>query len=316
MLADGFAYVELGLQRGLDANRFASGLSFFFDAHIDFFEKIGEVPGGPPHLGAMAARPLRGDRPACAKRLRFHTQTAGLAHRPATHEQRGPHRRGGAGRRAGGDESTRTRSTRCSHCRPRMRRRSPSGTEEAIVYESGVTYVVGPRLPTSWRRSPIRSSSVRRLRRSSGSGTAPCSKVSSPGSSPGWFTKAIAEASFDEQRPLRGRRPRPGGRERLRRAGRAPAETLRILSSRPSSCSVRRSPGPRPASTAGAERALAVLTDAARDPDRRSIRAAPRVRTGTLDGGEVTAALQQPVFGAWRETPAFDGNRQVQPLIH
>src|ERR687883_2074230 len=39
-LADGFAYVELGLSRGLDLNAFAPGLSFFFDAHIDFFEEI------------------------------------------------------------------------------------------------------------------------------------------------------------------------------------------------------------------------------------------------------------------------------------
>jgi len=39
-LADGFAYVELGLDRGLDVDRFAPGLSFFFNAHIDFFEEI------------------------------------------------------------------------------------------------------------------------------------------------------------------------------------------------------------------------------------------------------------------------------------
>src|ERR1043165_475833 len=39
-LADGFGYVELGLSRGLDAAPFAPGLSFFFDAHIDFFEEI------------------------------------------------------------------------------------------------------------------------------------------------------------------------------------------------------------------------------------------------------------------------------------
>ena len=39
-LADGFGYVELGLSRGLDINQFAPRLSFFFDAHIDFFEEI------------------------------------------------------------------------------------------------------------------------------------------------------------------------------------------------------------------------------------------------------------------------------------
>ena len=39
-LADGFAYVELGLSRGMDVDVFAPGLSFFFDAHVDFFEEI------------------------------------------------------------------------------------------------------------------------------------------------------------------------------------------------------------------------------------------------------------------------------------
>ncbi|MBV9932730.1 MAG: methylmalonyl-CoA mutase, partial [Actinobacteria bacterium] len=39
-LADGFGYVELGLSRGLDVDVFAPGLSFFFDAHLDFFEEI------------------------------------------------------------------------------------------------------------------------------------------------------------------------------------------------------------------------------------------------------------------------------------
>src|SRR3954469_5132906 len=42
-LADGFGYVELGLSRGLDVDRFAPGLSFFFDAHIDFFEEIAKL---------------------------------------------------------------------------------------------------------------------------------------------------------------------------------------------------------------------------------------------------------------------------------
>ncbi|MCW2642064.1 MAG: putative isobutyryl-CoA mutase chain, partial [Dactylosporangium sp.] len=39
-LADGFGYVELGQSRGLDVDVFAPGLSFFFDAHVDFFEEI------------------------------------------------------------------------------------------------------------------------------------------------------------------------------------------------------------------------------------------------------------------------------------
>ena len=58
-LADGFGYVELGLSRGLDVDTLATGLSFFFDSHIDFFEEIAEVPRGPADLGAVDARCLR-----------------------------------------------------------------------------------------------------------------------------------------------------------------------------------------------------------------------------------------------------------------
>ena len=60
-LADGFAYVEASLARGLAIDEFAPRLSFFFNAHIDFFEEIAKAPGGAADLGARAARPLRGE---------------------------------------------------------------------------------------------------------------------------------------------------------------------------------------------------------------------------------------------------------------
>ena len=76
-LADGFAYVELGRRRGLDVDVFGAQLSFFFDAHIDFFEEIGKFRAAR----RIWARWLRdrygaGDQ---AQRLRFHTQTAGVS---------------------------------------------------------------------------------------------------------------------------------------------------------------------------------------------------------------------------------------------
>jgi methylmalonyl-CoA mutase, N-terminal domain len=77
-LADGFGYVELGLARGLDINTFAPGLSFFFDAHIDFFEEIAKFRAAR----RIWARWLRDSYGATAPRaqwLRFHTQTAGVS---------------------------------------------------------------------------------------------------------------------------------------------------------------------------------------------------------------------------------------------
>src|SRR5687767_13305621 len=77
-LADGFGYVELGLSRGLDVNTFAPGLSFFFDAHVDFFEEIAKFRAAR----RIWARHLRDDYGATSEKaqwLRFHTQTAGVS---------------------------------------------------------------------------------------------------------------------------------------------------------------------------------------------------------------------------------------------
>jgi methylmalonyl-CoA mutase N-terminal domain/subunit len=77
-LADGFGYVELGLSRGLDVNTFAPGLSFFFDAHTDFFEEIAKFRAAR----RIWARHLRDDYGATSEKalwLKFHTQTAGVS---------------------------------------------------------------------------------------------------------------------------------------------------------------------------------------------------------------------------------------------
>jgi methylmalonyl-CoA mutase, N-terminal domain len=77
-LADGFAYVELGLSRGLDVERFAPGLSFFFDAHVDFFEEIAKFRAAR-RIWARWLRDVYGARTDRAQWLRFHTQTAGVS---------------------------------------------------------------------------------------------------------------------------------------------------------------------------------------------------------------------------------------------
>ena len=77
-LADGFGYVELGLSRGLDPDSFAPGLSFFFDAHIDFFEEIAKFRAAR-RIWARWLRDRFGAKTARAQSLRFHTQTAGVS---------------------------------------------------------------------------------------------------------------------------------------------------------------------------------------------------------------------------------------------
>ena len=77
-LADGFGYVELGLSRGLDIEQFAPGLSFFFDAHIDFFEEIAKLRAAR-RIWARWLRDVYGATTDKALSLRFHTQTAGVS---------------------------------------------------------------------------------------------------------------------------------------------------------------------------------------------------------------------------------------------
>src|SRR5213596_3247622 len=77
-LADGFAYVELGLSRGLDIEQFAPGLSFFFDSHLDFFEEIAKFRAAR-RIWARWLRDVYGATTDKAQQLRFHTQTAGVS---------------------------------------------------------------------------------------------------------------------------------------------------------------------------------------------------------------------------------------------
>jgi methylmalonyl-CoA mutase, N-terminal domain len=77
-LADGFGYVELGLARGLDIETFAPGLSFFFDAHLDFFEEIAKFRAAR-RIWARWMRDVYGAKTDKAQWLRFHTQTAGVS---------------------------------------------------------------------------------------------------------------------------------------------------------------------------------------------------------------------------------------------
>jgi methylmalonyl-CoA mutase N-terminal domain/subunit len=77
-LADGFGYVELGLRRGVDIETFAPGLSFFFDAHLDFFEEIAKFRAAR-RIWARWMRDVYGAKTDKAQWLRFHTQTAGVS---------------------------------------------------------------------------------------------------------------------------------------------------------------------------------------------------------------------------------------------
>jgi len=77
-LADGFAYVEAGMRRGIDVDRFVPRLSFFFDAHLDFFEEIAKFRAAR-HIWSRWMRDRYGAKDERSLKLRFHSQTAGVS---------------------------------------------------------------------------------------------------------------------------------------------------------------------------------------------------------------------------------------------
>jgi methylmalonyl-CoA mutase, N-terminal domain len=77
-LKDGFTYVERAIDRGLDVDDFAPRLSFFFNAHIDFFEEVAKYRAAR-RIWAREMRETYGAKSERSQLLRFHTQTAGVS---------------------------------------------------------------------------------------------------------------------------------------------------------------------------------------------------------------------------------------------
>jgi methylmalonyl-CoA mutase N-terminal domain/subunit len=77
-LADGFAYVDAAVERGLDVDEFAPRLSFFFNAHVDFFEEIAKYRAAR-RIWARELRERYGAKNPRSWLMRFHTQTAGVS---------------------------------------------------------------------------------------------------------------------------------------------------------------------------------------------------------------------------------------------
>jgi methylmalonyl-CoA mutase N-terminal domain/subunit len=77
-LKDGFTYVEQAVERGLDVDSFAPRLSFFFNAHVDFFEEIAKYRAAR-RIWAREMKETYGARDERSLLMRFHTQTAGVS---------------------------------------------------------------------------------------------------------------------------------------------------------------------------------------------------------------------------------------------
>jgi methylmalonyl-CoA mutase N-terminal domain/subunit len=144
-LADGFAYVEAGMATGLDVDSFAPRLSFFFNAHQDFFEEIAKYRAAR----RIWARRMRDKYKAKDPRswlLRFHTQTAGCsltAEQPENNIVRTAFE--GLSAVLGGTQSLHTNSMDETHALPTEKAvKIALRTQQIIANETGVVNTADP----------------------------------------------------------------------------------------------------------------------------------------------------------------------------
>jgi methylmalonyl-CoA mutase, N-terminal domain len=206
-LADGFGYVELGLSRGLDVDEFAPGLSFFFDAHIDFFEEIAKFRAAR-RIWARWLRDVYGAKTARAQWLRFHTQTAGVsltAQQPDNNIVRTAVEALAAV--LGGTNSLHTNALDEVLALPgEAAAETALRTQQVIMEETGVVNVSDP-LGGSWyvealtdRMEAEAEAVFARIREMSSDGSMTDGILH--GIENGWFVGEIAEASFAYQQKL------------------------------------------------------------------------------------------------------------------
>jgi isobutyryl-CoA mutase large subunit len=205
-LADGFAYVELGLSRGLDVNAFAPGLSFFFDSHVDFFEEIAKFRAAR-RIWARWLRERYGATSEKALWLKFHTQTAGVsltAQQPVNNVVRTALEALAAV--LGGTNSLHTNALDETLALPTDESAEIAlRTQQVIMEESGVGNVADP-LGGSWYvealTDRIEAEAEAIFGRILGMGMGTMTSGILRGIEDGWFMSEIADAAFTYQQAL------------------------------------------------------------------------------------------------------------------
>jgi methylmalonyl-CoA mutase, N-terminal domain len=206
-LADGFAYVELGKSRGLEVEKFVPGLSFFFDAHIDFFEEIAKFRAAR-RIWARWLRDVYGAKSERAQWLRFHTQTAGVsltAQQPDNNIVRTAIEALAAV--LGGTNSLHTNALDEVLALPSERAAEIAlRTQQVIAEETEVTNVIDP-LGGSWyvealtdRLEAAAEAIFSKIREMGTDGTMTSGILR--GIEDGWFMAEIAESAFQYQQKL------------------------------------------------------------------------------------------------------------------
>jgi methylmalonyl-CoA mutase, N-terminal domain len=301
-LANGFAYVEACIERGLDVDDFAPRLSFFFNAHLDFFEEIAKYRAAR-RIWARELRERYGARNPRSWLMRFHTQTAGVsltAQQPEVNIVRTALEALAAV--LGGTQSLHTNSYDEALALPTEEAvRIALRTQQVIAHETGVVNTIDP-LGGSYYVEDLTNrleaeayDYFERIRALGG-------VVESIKEN--FFQREIADASFRYQAEVERQQRVVVGVNRYVLEGEPELDILRIDPALEAKQIERVQALRARRDAAAVESALARLKDAAA---RDGVNLMPLIVDAARDYvtmGEMCDALRE-VWGVWRETPVF-----------
>ncbi len=301
-LADGFAYVEACVERGLDVDAFAPRLSFFFNAHLDFFEEIAKYRAAR-RIWARQMREKYGARDPRSWLMRFHTQTAGVsltAQQPEVNLIRTAIEALAAV--LGGTQSLHTNSFDEALALPTEHAvRLALRTQQVIAHETGVVNTIDP-LGGSYHLEQLTNELERQAydyfeRIEELGGVIPAIEQN-------FMQREIAEASFRYQSEVERRERVVVGVNRYELDEEQPIELLRIDPALEQKQIERVQAVRERRDTAAAEAALARLKEDAAHEGRNLMEPIMDASRAYVTMGEMCDALRE-VWGTWRETPVF-----------
>jgi methylmalonyl-CoA mutase N-terminal domain/subunit len=306
-LANGFAYVELARQAGLDVDAFAPRLSFFFNAHIDFFEEIAKFRAAR-RIWARWMKDRYGANDDRSLQLRFHTQTAGVsltAQQPEVNIVRTAiEALAGV---LGGTQSLHTNSYDEALALPTEdSARIALRTQQVIAHETGVTNVADP-LGGAWFVESLtdeveaRAEAVFAHLDELGGGSMLEGVIHAV--EEGWFQSEIADAAYDfEKRVNRGRRVIVGVNDFFEGNDAAEPALLRITQDDERRQRERLAAVRRDRDGSAVDAALVALRSRAADAEANLMPALIDTVRTHASLGEIMAALGD-VFGSYVEVP-------------
>ena len=301
-LANGFAYVEAAVERGLDVDDFAPRLSFFFNAHLDFFEEIAKYRAAR-RIWAREMRERYGARNPRSWLMRFHTQTAGVsltAQQPEVNIVRTALEAMSAV--LGGTQSLHTNSFDEALALPTEHAvRIALRTQQVIAHETGVVNTIDP-LGGSWYVEDL----TNRLEKEAYEYFDRIDKLGGviPAIKENFFQREIADASFRYQSEVEAKQRIIVGVNRYQAEEEPPIELLRVDPALEDE-QIARVQAVRARRDSGAvEAALAQLKEAASVEDRNLMPPIVEASRAYVTMGEMCESLRE-VWGVWRETPVF-----------